>query len=625
MKTDKTSVFDLFENRRRYVVPLFQRGYVWTRDAQWQPLWEDLLNQTAEVVRHQSQPSTKLHKHFLGALVLNQTPVALAQVPVVEIIDGQQRLTTLQILLCALRDFLKPIVDPFVGETLERLTANSGRLSFPDEIFKVWPTSAMQTHIRHVMEKGSGAELEEFYRQFHQFKRKKWDPPRPPVVEAYLYFTRAIAEFLDDDPEELPFELVGLSVVDRAQYLVEALTRQFQLVTIELDVEDDAQVIFETLNARGEPLTPSDLVRNFIFLTATRENKDVTRLYSQYWSEFEDDTTGPPFWKQEERQGRLKRSRLDLFLFHYIAFRTAEESKIGHLYQAFRDWWESMPERDLESELQELKKYSNIYAMMLQPDSSTPVGRAFYRLRILDTTTAYPLLLWAAGELGVESEEFFEVATAVESLIIRRMICGYHQKAYNRFFLEIISKLRNEGAEISAAAVRAALSSSSAESTIWPRDDHFNTQLSTAPLYRSIGPRRTEMVLQAIEYALRHPYSEDVTVHSALTVEHVLPQHPAEDDWPLYLKDGQEWSEEWLRRTNTVCHQLGNLTLLTQPLNSSVSNGPFHNKRAEISVSSLNLNKYFQNCNEWNEEAIRARGQILAEVAIRVWPGPDPI
>jgi hypothetical protein len=623
MKTDKTTVFDLFENRRRYVVPLFQRGYVWTRDAQWQPLWEDLLNQAAEVVRHQSQHWTKLHKHFLGALVLNQTPVALSQVPVVEIIDGQQRLTTLQILLCALRDHLKPFIDPFVSESLQRLTANSGSLSLPDERFKVWPTSAMQTHIRHVMEKGSAAELEDFYRQFHQFKYRRWTPPRPPVVEAYLYFAQAIEEYLDDDPEELPHELVELSATERAQYLVEALIRQFQLVTIELDVEDDAQVIFETLNARGEPLTPSDLVRNFIFLTATRENQDVTRLYNQYWADYEDEPAGPAFWKQEERQGRLKRSRLDLFLFHYVAFRTAEESKIGHLYQAFRDWWESKTERNLEWELQELQKYSGVYAMMLRPDSNTPIGRSFHRLRILDTTTAYPLLLWAAGELGVESAEFLDIARAVESFIVRRVVCGYNQKAYNRFFLEMLGRLSKDGQPPSARSIRAALSASSADSALWPRDDAFRAQLMTAPLYKSIGPRRTEMVLHALEQALKHPFSEDVTINSPLTVEHVLPQNPAEDDWPLYLKDGQEWSDEWLRRTNVVCHQLGNLTLLTQPLNSAVSNGPYRNKRAEIAVSSLHLNKYFQTCEQWDEDSIQARSVKLADLALRVWTGPD--
>lgn len=137
MKTDKTTIFDLFQTHRRYVVPLFQRGYVWSRDEQWQPLWDDLIAQTAEVARHRSQPGTRTHKHFLGALVLNLTKTALAEVPVVEIIDGQQRLTTLQILLAAIRDEVSALGEPFLSESLQRLTANAGSLTRSDERFKV--------------------------------------------------------------------------------------------------------------------------------------------------------------------------------------------------------------------------------------------------------------------------------------------------------------------------------------------------------------------------------------------------------------------------------------------------------------------------------------------------------
>lgn len=176
MRTDKATIFDLFENRRRYIVPLFQRGYVWTRDDQWEPLWDDLVAQAAEVVRHESHPSSKLHKHFLGALVLNQTQTALARVPIVEIIDGQQRLTTLQILLAAIRDGVGTHLDSFVKESLQRLTANGGALTDPDEKFKVWPTSQIQNHVKQVMELGSEAAVEEFYGRFHRRKGRGWIP-----------------------------------------------------------------------------------------------------------------------------------------------------------------------------------------------------------------------------------------------------------------------------------------------------------------------------------------------------------------------------------------------------------------------------------------------------------------
>ena len=134
--------------------------------------------------------------------------------------------------------------------------------------------------------------------------------------------------------------MLSLPAAKRAEVLIEALIWNIQMVTIELEADDDAQVIFETLNARGEPLTPSDLVRNFIFLTAARQDLDVSQLYSKQWSQFEEDPPHQPFWKQEERQGRLKRSRMDLFLFHYVTFKTGDELNSGHLYQVFKVWWE---------------------------------------------------------------------------------------------------------------------------------------------------------------------------------------------------------------------------------------------------------------------------------------------
>jgi hypothetical protein len=620
MKTDKSTVFEIFEKHRRYVVPLFQRGYVWNREGQWEPLWDDLIDQTAELVRYRSQPGTRLHKHFLGALVLNLTLTPLSRVPVVDIIDGQQRLTTLQVLLAAIRDEAGAVLDdPYLKDRLQRLTLNTGQLVTPDERFKVWPTSSMQVHVANVMEAGSSSELEELYRRFHEFKYKKWRPPRPGVVEAYLYFSQMVRDYLDDDPEELPFDLVDLPVEQRAHDLIEALIQNIQLVTIELDAEDNAQVIFETLNARGEPLTPSDLVRNFVFLTATRDGRDVTRLYDELWRTYEEDPPKQPFWKEEERQGRLKRSRLDLFLFHYVTFLTGDELKIGHLYQAFRDWWESA-ERDVENELQSLLRFSKFYAVMLAPDSSTDFAISCRRLRVLDTATAYPLLLWAAGELGTDSSEFLEMLTDVESFLVRRIVCGHNAKAYNRLFLEALGKLRRAGVP-TAAGLRAQLGSSAAESAVWPGDDEFRRHLVNDPLYRTVTPRRMQMILQALDHASRHRYSEDMSINSELTIEHVMPQHPSEDDWPLYLKDGENWLDARTER-ETATHRLGNLTLLTQPLNSSVSNGPYSLKRTEIANSLLALNSYFHQATDWNEAQVDARGEKLADLALRIWPGP---
>lgn len=622
MKTDKTSIYDLFQTHRRYVVPIFQRGYVWGQEGQWRPLWDDLVAQAAATARHSAHPAAGVHKHFLGAVVLNLTQTALSQVPVVEIIDGQQRLTTIQVLLAALRDATRTLDDPYVKADLNRLTANQEPLAHPDDQFKVWPTSAIQDHVRNIMTLGSPEALEALYSQSHKFRYKKWDPPRPPLLEAYLFFSAQIRAFISGTDDDLPIELEELSPEQRALKIVEALVRDIQLVTIQLEQEDDAQVIFETLNARGEPLTPSDLVRNFIFLSATRQGKDTSSLYQDRWRKFEEEPPGRPFWKQDERQGRLRRSRMDLFLFHYVTFMTGQELKIGHLYQEFREWWDSVDDRGIESELDEMNAHSDTYKLLLEPDRSTTFGQSAERIRILDTTTAYPLILWVANELGTDHPEFVKIVQSIEAYLVRRMVCGYNQKAYNRVFLEHLRHLRDSSAPLDSMVVRTLLGASQAESVRWPTDAEFRNHLVGDETYKTLGPRRTGMLLDAIDRAHQGAYREKVDVISKLTVEHVLPQKGTELDWPLEMKLGESLGEARARRLSSL-QQLGNLTLLTQELNSAVSNGPFTEKRPEIAVqSALALNTYFQAETPWGEEQIKARGEKLADMALSIWPGP---
>lgn len=623
MRTDKTTVFDLFQTQHRFIVPLFQRGYVWTRQRQWEPLWEDLVAQAAVVARQRVAPGKGLQKHFLGAVVLNLMPTPLRHIPVVEIIDGQQRLTTLQLMLCAIRDETAYLNNEYMRANLALVTANMHAFAHADERFKVWPSSALQSDFRDVIDSGSASELERRCALTRKFRYSKWHPPRPAIAEAYLFFATAIRAYLDDDPEELPFDLDKLPVADRAEFLVEALLRNIQLVTIQLEQEDDAQVIFETLNARGEPLTPSDLVRNFVFLTATRDQLDVADLYDRHWREYEELPAEQPFWKQEERQGRLKRPRLDLFLFHYVVFRKLEELTIAHLYQGFRDWWDEHP-RSIETELDELNRYSAIYKQLLDPDPNTAFGRFAHRLRILDTSTAHPLILWAAGELGVDSPELLGMIRDLESFLVRRAVCGYNQKAYNRLFLVWLRQLKELGVPPTRDALRARLAESEAESAVWPGDPEFFRSLVSAPLYRAFSPRRTDMLLEAIELAQHGRYAEDIQIKSVLTVEHILPQNPKSGAWPVDPRADESDFEAESRRSSML-HTLGNLTLVTQPFNSDLSNGPYSEKRAQLDAENntlLTLNAYFRHVDIWDEAAIETRGRKLAEDALKVWPGP---
>ena len=379
MRPSKLSLVEMFEKQRRYVVPLFQRPYVWEQDEQWEPLWQDITGRADAILEREARGSRsdRIENHFLGAVVLNQIKVYGRQVDTVEVIDGQQRLTTLQLLLAAFRDVVKGTTETRLADDLTRLTENSGVRDSEIERFKVWPTNADRRDFEAALVAGSVQDLEGKYPLQRRKYARKFDP-RPRLVETYLFFARRIGEFCSVAPTgtaENDGESTTLTFsADRAYALYEALKRHIQLVVIELEDDDDPQVIFETLNARGVPLLPSDLIRNFVFLRATQQGENAEDLYSTLWKEYDerpaeaDAGKNERFWKQMERQGRVKRTRLDLFIHHYVQYRSAQDLSIGHLFQAFRSWWESADNRNVAGELKELRRHSDVFANVLVPD-----------------------------------------------------------------------------------------------------------------------------------------------------------------------------------------------------------------------------------------------------------------
>ena len=244
-----------FETKIQLEVPLFQRQYVWSLDQQWLPLWEDISQKFTEYL----QGNKDVPPHFLGAVVLDQKQVPTTYVERRQIIDGQQRLTTLQLFLSAFRDFCRERECDQIAAEAEGYTLNKGMMGDPDkDKFKVWPTRLDQSQFRDVVESGSRKRLEERHpRTRRRYARK--DDPRPPMVEAYLYFYDQIREFFIGSEDDPPLS-ADIELLERLGECFQALRNSLHIVSIDLEKDDDAQVIFETLNARGEPLLPADLL-----------------------------------------------------------------------------------------------------------------------------------------------------------------------------------------------------------------------------------------------------------------------------------------------------------------------------------------------------------------------------
>jgi uncharacterized protein with ParB-like and HNH nuclease domain len=660
MKTDKITVADLFEKQRRYLVPLFQRGYVWTLEGQLKPLWRDVLDQ-AELQRDAKRGTGRRtpRKHFLGAVVFNQVDSGVRHVPISEVIDGQQRLTTLQVLLIAFRDVVATLQNQFLTAKLRRLTENEGPYPDASERFKVWPTNAFRDDFQAIATRGSVQEVKKHYPP--QKFRRKW-LPQPLLVQGYLFFHEAITRFLkgeefDSGVEDGSLDLLDQLVleikhnkalfppagdapfdVDRAELLLETLTGHIQLVEISLEGEDDPQIIFETLNARGAPLQPSDLVRNFVFLYATRHQEDVSAIYENSWKEFDEapaliaKTETNRFWKDSERQGRLRSSRLDLFLYHYVTFRTGHDLKIGHIFQEFREWWENAGGgRVAAEELKRLRESANAFRELVVPNLTSRFGIFGYRLKVLDTMTAYPLVLHVAEHLDeIDQDDFEGMLLDLESYLVRRAICNLTPKNYNRVFLGLLKGLQ-DATPISRRGLQDLMLQLSSESALWPDDAMVEPHFIYEPLYARLRQSKTRMLLEGLETAMHtskqefFPFEDPLT--KPLTIEHVMPQWGSELHWPKPAPKGDGTPDyAAIQRRSALLHSIGNLTLLTQPLNSSVSNGPFSDKRREIALQSrLQLNSFFQTLADdvlWDEAAILIRANRLFKLFCEAWPYP---
>jgi hypothetical protein len=260
MNANAAAVLNIFEKKLRLEVPLFQRQYVWSLTNQWEPLWDDIER---KITDHLSG-RTDAPVHFLGAIVLDQRQTPTTHVEKRQIIDGQQRLTTLQIFLAVLRDFCREHDCQELADECQAFILNKGMMADPDvDQFKVWPTQVDRPLFRDVVLAGSKKELE----KRHPLVRRKYarrPDPRPKMVEAYLYFYGQLTAFFLGTPAEPPeFQERALDI--RLEASFQTLRNSLLVVVIDLEQGDDAQVIFETLNARGEPLLPADLLRNYIF------------------------------------------------------------------------------------------------------------------------------------------------------------------------------------------------------------------------------------------------------------------------------------------------------------------------------------------------------------------------
>ncbi|MFG2989930.1 DUF262 domain-containing protein [Streptomyces sp. NPDC048257] len=599
MKADTVDLRRIFGRDVRYTVPLFQRPYVWDRDDNWAALWED-IRRAVERAEESVQSGDTVAPHFLGAVVFDEAPHMSSDLETRQVIDGQQRLTTLQLFLFAARlsatarDHEKSV--RLLGKFLENDEDLFDRGRHPDHLYKVWPTNADREEFRSVMlgKGGSGR-----------------------LTQAVDYFRQEIDKWLAEAPE--PHERLGA--------LVQTMREHLRLVVIDLEEHDDAQVVFETLNSRGTPLEHADLVKNLLFRDAEHAGADIDRLYRTYWAPFDQAE-----WRTEQTTGRITRSRLDVFLTYWLTMRTQREFTSSALFKEFERWLRSASV-PTEQVFAELTRYAEIYERLDQYPSHGLEGRFLYRMKVMQMSTPMPLLLFLYGlsEEVLSPERRRNAIRAIDSYLVRRAILNLSNRDYNHVFRDLVAAAAREPGRADEVIIKT-LTGMHGQHRNWPTDAEFRTALEQDPLYARLYRHRVRILLEALEDELRTDHTEQLTapigeqLGSKLTIEHVMPQS-WRDNWPPLADDPDEGAGR-----DELVHTLGNLTLVTARLNPTLGNMAWGSKRQWLGEHSLLRLTHGTLLNpppgsgidawasSWDEDRIRARGAYLASVVLDIWP-----
>ena len=616
----------IFESTISFQIPLFQRPYVWQEEHNWAPLWEDIQH-----LMDNRLCGGRSRTHFMGAVVLEQMRTVAGSIETHQVIDGQQRFTTLQIFMVVARDICQRLGSDKHCDRFGDLVANKeSRVDYAHERYKVWPTNSDREAFKLVHAAGGSETLEQ---------RLQEQPSRhgenQQVIDGYRYFYQQIWRWLHTEPDDAP-ETVTLDPLERLDALWQVVSSGLQVVVINLSDDDESQVIFETLNARGTQLLPADLIKNYLFRRAQAEGRDIETLYEVHWKAFD-----AKFWRKEVKQGRMKRPRIDLFLQHYLALMLREDVRTAHLFEAFKEYVVTLEEDNqrfqltaqpsgIEDHLQSLARYARAFRTFAEPSESSRLETFLRRLQAVDTATVYPLLLLACDKLlPGQEQEFDRVLVVLESFLVRRMLCCMTTKNYNRLFIDTIRTLDERG-EITALAVQEVLQAHSGESIRFPTDQELQDSFLRLPLYRYLAQYKVRAVLEAIDMAEGDRKSEALPLPGNLTIEHIMPVN-WQAAWPVpeEITGDPEKRIAFSHERDQKLHSLGNLTLITGSLNPALSNGSWAEKRPELAkYSKLNLNRYFHQprhgeedvLETWDEDAIAARGQHLYEVATTIWP-----
>lgn len=512
MKADPFQIGEVLKDPKRFIVPIYQRTYAWKVRPHLETFFAQVEAKAIERLAADGR-----FPHYMGAvLVIPRGSYSFGRMAVLDVVDGQQRLTTFQVFLAALRDLARTFEETQTADLLGSLLVNPEGPQMHDRIerYKLYPTAYDRKLYFDLIDLDFNS-LRETYQKFF-YANGDVRSNAELLLQAWGFFREEAAAFINAAGDE--------SRIDRLNALSAALLEGFQVIVITLGEDDDAQVIFETLNAGGEPLAAMDLVRNDVFHRAVRAGEDVEVLMERRWSSFEQ-----PFWKEPGTRGRIKKPRIDFFLSDTLAAETGREILLTELYAHYKRFVRDRQFASVDSELAMLLKHAPTYHELVEPTGDHALASLGRELAVFDVTTAYPLVFVIQASDASEDEKA-ALYRLILAYVVRRMICGLTAKNYNNVFLRIGAQLRETGVSVAAGAE--AFATLTGDTARFPIDQDFRDAIATRRQYGNIQQHRLRHILSELERAAWDKFDERAILREDLTIEHVLPDMWSAH-WPL--------------------------------------------------------------------------------------------
>lgn len=550
MEARPCPISEFLNGTKQMLVPLFQRPYEWNV-REWDALWDDLLEQ------YERQNDDIFVSHFTGAIVTapaRSVPVGVSKYLV---IDGQQRLTTVTIIICAIRSLLPKETAQY--RKLTKLLVNEDDEGL--DYYKLLPTQPDREAFQALM------------------NEQEHEPSR--FSEAFEYFRKKL-KGVDSDGGAIDLERMA-----------EALKTHLTVVAIHLGDADDPYLIFESLNAKGAPLTQADLIRNYILLRLHANEQQ--NAYETAWLPM---------------QKLLKDDHLTEFMRHYL-MQSGEEVVKSAIYAALKKRLLRLPDSGVFDELVLLRKASIVYAQIigLHEHRDPTIAKKLARLKRWEIATANPFILKLLLALEQNAYARQDVAGSleiIESFAVRRTVCAVPTNQLKRIFLNLAKDLPSSGNV--AEWLRTTLADG-ASGRRWPKDDEFGDYLLRYRAY-SNPIDRCKFILETLEELSCH---KEPASYAKATIEHVMPQ-TLTPEWRTELAENADAiHERWL-------DLIGNLTLTGY--NSELSNDPFLKKRELLTDSHFVMNEWISTQEHWGEAEMTSRTSLLFERARVAWPRP---